>query len=358
MIKIDKEEKIKEIIRFLKNNPQTTYRELGKAGYNHLERLFSGGLKEAYTRAEIKFPRTFEKKSKQQRRKIIIDYIKKNPKVGGQIIVKNTKINIGNTFKNTKEAFEAAGVPYLQNQLCKLRSMNKQEKRNKILKLLIANPESTFEEIRNKTEINPYKIFKNLKEAYNAAGIKEINRHEKRSIRKRKKIIEFIKNNSLATQREINKNCKTRIQSLFKRGIFEAYENAQVKFPFERLNLHGSAISEVKQRAENFEEEIAKKLSRYGLVNRLVKTKRGIADIILERKNEKIIIEVKDYLNKEISKHEIKQLNKYLEDMNVNKGFIICHTKPKRHRFLIGKNKIWIIAYSEMNTILELMDRG
>ena len=60
----------------------------------------------------------------------------------------------------------------------------------------------------------------------------------------------------------------------------------------------------------------------------MIKIKRGFADIILE-KNKKVIIEVKDYKNKEISISQIKQLNNYLGYSNSNLGFLICHKKPK-----------------------------
>ena len=349
------EEKRRVITEFLKKNPNATCKQLKRAGFGHIERLFKKGLGEAYKKAGLELPRTFKKKTRKERRRIIIAYIKKNPKAGGQDIKKDTKINIRNAFNSTKEAFEAAGVLYNQEKLCKLRLMSREEKRSIVFELLRENPESTFEDIRSKTDINPYKIFKNLGEAYEEAGVKKITRHKKRKIRKQKIIIDFIKSNPTATQREINKACRTRIQGLFKNGIFGAYKEAEVNFPFERLKFHGSAIKEVKQRAKDFEEEVARKLSCYGNVNRLVKTKRGIADIILERKGKKIIIEVKDYLNKEVSEHEIKQLNKYLEDCGCNLGFLICHKKPKKDKFLTDENKIFILESSELNKIPELI---
>ena len=170
------------------------------------------------------------------------------------------------------------------------------------------------------------------------------------------KVITFIKENPFATQREINKFCKTHVQFIFGRGIFEAYERAGVQFPFERLKLHGSAIKGIKDDARLFEEEIARKLSGYGSVNRTVRTKRGFADIIFERKGKKVAIELKNYKSHEISISQVKQLNKYLEDMGSNLGFLICLRKPKRGTFLIGRNRIFIIAESELSRIPEIMD--
>jgi len=195
-----------------------------------------------------------------------------------------------------------------------------------------------------------------MKEIYQKAKINSVKWSDKRILKKRIQVIEFIKKNPLATQREINKACKTHVQNIFKRGIFEAYEKAGVKFPFERLKLYGIGLEEIRNRAKTFEEKIAIKLSGYGNVNRLVKTKRGFADIIFERKNKKVIIEVKDYKNKEISLSQVMQLNRYLEDMGSNLGFLICHEKPKKDKFLIRKNKIFILNKEELNKIPNLID--
>ena len=97
------------------------------------------------------------------------------------------------------------------------------------------------------------------------------------------------------------------------------------------------------------------KLSEFGKVNRLVKTKRGFADIVFERKGKKSIIEIKDYQNKDISFSQINQLNRYLEDMGCNFGFLICHKKPKKDKFIIGENKIIILMKDELNKIPELI---
>lgn len=168
-------------------------------------------------------------------------------------------------------------------------------------------------------------------------------------------VINFIKRNPFATQREINKTCKTHVQDLFKEGIFEAYRTAGVNFPYEKVILYGTALKQIKQRAKSFEDKIAVKLAGYGKVNRLIKTKRGFADIIFEIDNKKAIIEIKDYQSKEISFSQIKQLNKYMEDCNCNLGFLVCNKKPKKDKLLIGKNKILALEESELNKIPRLV---
>ena len=344
-------EKREIIIEFLKKNPTATYKEIRKETKLHPERLFKGGLKEAYNKAEIKPPRTFDKKTKEEKRKIIINYIKKNPTAGGHTIKKDTKINFQTIFKTTKELYESAGINYPRD----VNKINKKQKREEILNMLRKNPESTCEDIIKKIDINPYMIFKNLKEAYDIIGIKELKNFEKRMIKKQKIVMEFIKNNNFVTQREINKSCKTHVQSIFKGGIMEAYKKARINYPYERRKFHGVVLKKIKEKAKMFEDEVAIKLSGYGRVNRLVKTKRGFADIILEIKNKKIIIEVKDNNNKEISLSEVKQLNKYLEDLNCNLGILICRKKPKKDKFLIDKNKIFILDISEIKEISGLI---
>lgn len=88
----------------------------------------------------------------------------------------------------------------------------------------------------------------------------------------------------------------------------------------------------------------------------MVRTKRGFADIILERKGKKVAIEVKNYRIHEISISQVKQLNKYLEDIGINLGFLVCLKKPKKDSFLIGKNKIIILTDLELFKIPKLID--
>ncbi len=169
------------------------------------------------------------------------------------------------------------------------------------------------------------------------------------------RIVSFLKQNPKATQRETNLACKTHVQDLFKRGIVGAYKQANIPFPFERLKHYGIGLREIRERAKNFEEEISKKLLGFGTVNRLVRSKHGIADIVLERRGKKAIVEVKDYCAKDISRAQIKQLLRYLEDFNCNLGILVCHCKPKKHKFLIDKKKIFILEESELSKMPSIM---
>ncbi len=336
------------IIDFIKYNPNATYKDIRKKIKLHPERYFKS-LSDAFIEANIKLPRTFERKTKEENKKLIIDYVRENPMVGVQKIRKETKININSIFKNVQEMYKAAGVEYPRKNIYKL---SPKEKREIAIELVKKDPFITISEISKNLGIkNIYRLFDNLNDLYNQAGVNLSLYKRKIREKKRRRVIEFVKQNQLATQREINIVCKTHVQNIFEKGIFEAYEKAGVVFPFERLKLHGVALKEIKERAKSFEDEIAIKLSGFGKVNQLVKTKRGVADIILERNNKKIIIEIKDFQNKDISISQVIQLNRYLEDLNTDLGILICHKKPKKDTFLIGKNKIFIIEKQELNRI-------
>ncbi len=346
-------EKRKNMIRdFLVKNPNVTYRQIKKRLHTKIEKVYPGGIKEAFKDAGIKSPRTFDKKTKEEKRKIIIDYIREHPGVGSHIIVKDTKINLSSIFKSVKEAYDLSGIIYPRIGINK----SKEDKKREIISLIKKDPLITASDIRKITGINSYKLFNNFDEIYREAGIKKINRSNKKLIKNQNKVIDFIRKNPISTQREINLNCKTHVQDIFKEGIFEAYKLANIPFPYERLRLYGVGLKYIREDAKKFEDEIALKLSGYGKVNRLIKTKRGVADIVFERKDKKIIIEVKNYLKKDISISQINQLNNYLEDFNCNTGVLVCNRKPNKDRFIIGKNSIFILDKEELHKIPSLME--
>ena len=351
-------EKRKEILKiFIRNNPSTTHREIRRQLHLKPERVYLGGMTEAFREAGVEPPRTFEMKSKEKRKKILIDYLRKNPNVGTHIISKETKINYNSVFKNVLEFYQEAGVPYLKEHKIELLLRDKEKRRQMILGLLRENPAISIEKVIDITKTHPYTLFKNIEEMYLAAGVKLVAKGEKIRINKRKRVIAFLKNNPLATQREINRECKTHVQIIFNNGIFGAYELAGINYPYQRIPFHGAALNHIKNSAKDFESEVALKLSNYGNVSRLVKIKKGFADIIFERNSKKAIIEVKNYFAHEISTSQIKQLNKYLEDCNCNIGFLICRRKPSKDKFLIGKNTMYVLTADELSRIPEVIDK-
>ncbi|MFA5019867.1 MAG: restriction endonuclease [Candidatus Pacearchaeota archaeon] len=343
----------KEILRkFLKNNPNATYKQIKREIHTKVEKVYTGGMKDAFKDAGIKNPRNFERKNREEREKIIINYIKKHPGVGAHTIAKDTKINPSSIFNSIREAYVFAGITYPRIRINK----SKTEKKKQIMFLVKNNPLITAREIKELSGINLYKVFKNFNEVYKELEIKDICNKNKERIKKQNQVIEFIKNNPRATQREINRTCKTHVQELFNGGIFEAYKNAQILFPYERLKIYGIGIKSVREDSKRFEDEIALKLSGYGNVNRLVRIKKGVADIVFERKDKKAIVEVKNYLKKEVSFSQINQLNSYLNDFNCNLGLLICNVKPKKDKFIIGKNRIFVLDKDELDRVPYLME--
>ena len=347
----------KELVRnFIRNNPKTTYKDVRKKLRIHPERIYKEGLAEAFKEAGIAPPRTFKRKSQEEKREILINYVRNNPKAGGHTIRKDTKINFLTLFKTTEEMFEVAGINYPRREFLYLRNKEIELKKKQVIEAVKNDPLLSIDEIGRQLKTHPYSLFKNTKEIYDLAQIPFMDKGAKRRIKKQNQMINYIKQNPLATQREINKACKTHVQLIFKNGIFDAYKKAEVSFPFERLKVHGSAIKSIGKESRIFEEEIAGKLASYGNVNRLVKTKRGFADVILERNKRKVVIEIKNYKAHEISISQVKQLNKYLEDIHTDLGFLICLKKPKKDKFLIGSNKIFIILESELTKIPYITD--
>ncbi|MBS3144606.1 hypothetical protein J4208_03400 [Candidatus Woesearchaeota archaeon] len=347
-------EQRKILVRSLiKDNPKATWQYIKQKTAIKIERVYIGGMGEAFRDAGVEPPRTFRRRSIEEKRAIIINYIQQHPTVGGQTIAKDVKIPVCGVFKTTKEAFDAAGVLYPRLVDKRLQ----EEKKNKIIHYIKENPLATQPEIQKKFHTELYKLFKNMHDIYKKAGIKFIGAHDKRTIKRQQKIIEFIKNNPNATQREININCKTRIQSLFEHGIFDAYKQAGIRYPFERLKTYGVGKKEIRDRWKHYEDTIAFKLSQFGSISRLVRIKRGIPDIILERRRKKIIIEVKDYRAKEISITQIEQLYNYLENAHCNVGVLVCPNKPQRDAFRMGDKKIFIVQDNHLNDVHYFMNK-
>ena len=351
----DVEERKKILLEFIQKHPNTTHREVREVLHMKVIKIYSNGLEEAFKDAGMKSPRTFKRMTKEEKKKIVIDYARRHPKARGQTIKKDTKIDFFTIFKDTEELFKVAGIPYAPKYNSSLVG-NAAQRKNIIFETIRKNPHMGLTEMSKLLHMSLYRHFHDIRQLYEEAGVKYSGKGIKRRVEKQNQAIAFIKKNNYATQREINRACKTSVQKIFEHGIFDAYNAAGVDFPFERLNIHGVAIKSIKDDAVRFEEEISKKLSGFGTVSRLVKTKRGFADIILERNGKKVAIEVKNYKSHEISISQIKQLNKYLEDIDSNIGFLICNKKPKKDTFLIGKNKIIVLQNEELGKIPEILD--
>lgn len=78
----------KLVENFIRKNPTTTHKEIKKELHTKIDKVYSGGIAEAFKRAGVKFPRTFKFKTKEENKKILLDYIKNNPQAGGHKIKK------------------------------------------------------------------------------------------------------------------------------------------------------------------------------------------------------------------------------------------------------------------------------
>ena len=75
------------------------------------------------------------------------------------------------------------------------------------------------------------------------------------------------------------------------------------------------------------------------------KTKNGIADALLDMEGQKIIVEIKNYGHKNVTMHEIKQLNRYIQGTpNCCSGILVTkQDKWKKGKVYIENNRISII---------------
>jgi transposase len=111
-------------------------------------------------------------KNIQERRKIVRDYISKNPGCTYLDIRKNTKIKAERIYKNMGEAYCDASLELSKN----LTKRKKEEQKQAILQFIRNNPTSTVTEIQNKTKVNVPRLFGSIMAAYEAAGMPYIDR--------------------------------------------------------------------------------------------------------------------------------------------------------------------------------------
>jgi predicted transcriptional regulator len=151
------DEKRQRLINFIKKNPNTTHREIRKNLRLNPNRIFNS-LEEAFKEAGVKPPRTYKIKTKAEKKQIIIDYIRKNPGVGGHTIAKETKINLSSVFNDIKEAYDKASVKYPR----RIDKRTREEKIKQIIELVRRDPLISIDRIYKKSNTNPYKFFRNF----------------------------------------------------------------------------------------------------------------------------------------------------------------------------------------------------
>ncbi|MBU3940731.1 MAG: hypothetical protein KKH88_02265 [Nanoarchaeota archaeon] len=335
----DLETKRKIVISYIKQNPNATYRKIKKDIKINVERVFPRGMREAYNVANVPFSKSLSKRDKNKMIDDVITFIKKHPNCTVTDVQNATKVSIPRVFGSIAKAYEEAGVEY--PRFSRLEGA---------YNFLRKNPLSSSVELQKRFGINIYKHSKNMEEFCNKAGVKHTSGHKKRSIKIKRNVINYIKSHPNSTQWEINKNCKTHVQEIFKGGIKEAYKKAGIIYPEEARKNHGVMNKEIKKRAQDYEDRIINILRvKFGSVKKQLRTKSGIADALIKIKNINYAVEIKDFRSKPISISQINQLNKYINEIeNCNKGLLICNFKPKKDKFYIGNNKISIITEKDL----------
>lgn len=234
----------------------------------------------------------------------------------------------------------------LENRIRRRNNPKNQEKKNRIISYIQNNPLAGTKEVDKNCHIRMYDLF-NMKELYEYAGIKYYNGHEKRTLKIRYRIIEFIKKNPNTNQWEINDKCKTHVQSEFKGGIKEAFRIANVEYP--NRTVFGVVDKKIKTNALNFEDYVIKILNIYGdVVKHPKNNNNGIPDALFKTESGTYLVEIKNYTSKPISKSEIMQLNKYLDDSKYKNGILITSKKDQKEKVYIGNNCISIVTADEL----------
>lgn len=207
-----------------------------------------------------------------------------------------------------------------------------ENKREIVREYIRKNPKCTYKEIRRDTKIKVERIYQNLKAAYKDANVILSKNLTKRNIDEQKQdIISFIKSNPGCTTIDIRDEIGVNITRIFG-SIVNAYREAGVSYPKKEITS-GVRNPYVVKRCKDFEKRIIKLLSKLGKVEPKIRTSAGIIDCLFWYKGEPFVVEVKDYRGKNnITMHEIKQLIRYMESLDYNQGFIICPKEsfPKR----------------------------
>lgn len=82
-----------------------------------------------------------------------------------------------------------------------------------------------------------------------------------------------------------------------------------------------------------------------------VKTKSGIADAVIRINGEPFVVEIKDYNSKPICLSDIKQVKRYLIDLDIKYGIIINSKVGEIKRVKSDNFEIIIIPEDKINEI-------
>jgi len=231
--------------------------------------------------------------------------------------------------------------------------LDKVVRRSIIKEYIRNNPSCTYLDIRRDTKLKVERFFKNMPDAYNAAGVKLPKRLRKRGTEGQKSsVINFIRHNTACSVPEIQKSTGVNVIRTFG-SILHAYRAADVKYP-KREVTSGVANPFVVERCNEYEKRVVQLLSSLGDVKAKVRTTAGIVDCLFRYENKTYAVEIKDYRGaNNITMHEIKQLIKYMQVLHCNNGLLICPKEsfPKRkngRNVYIGNLAIKILSEEDL----------
>ncbi len=117
MKSIVKLETKREIVRrYIKNNPNCTYLDIKRNTKIKIERIYKN-MPEAYKDAGIKLSKNLTKRNKDNQKRDVINFIKNNPNCSVIEIHKGTRVNIVRVFGTVMNAYKAADVLYPERQI-------------------------------------------------------------------------------------------------------------------------------------------------------------------------------------------------------------------------------------------------
>lgn len=277
-------------------------------------------------------------------KRLVINFIRNNPKATVTDIQNELRVNLNRLFGNISNAYRESGLSYP-------RARDYDKITRTIIQEIKENPLITVSELETKYNVNLYKIFRKNRSFSEIFKSISPNRHLKRGLRKRELIIDFIRKNPEATQWEINKKCKTKVQEIFDNGIREAFTLAKVDYPESQRLLYGIAKIPIRRRSMEFEKRISNLLKKLGNVDYQFKVPRGRIDAVWKINSESIPIEIKDYRTKPISKPEISQIKRYMKFLNSNLGLIVTNRGNLRE-FNLNSNKVIIVPANKLERYL------
>jgi hypothetical protein len=101
-----------KLIDFLKKNPKATHSQIRKETKIKPNRVFEGGLKEAYQESNIPLPKPLLRRTKEEQIRDVLEFIKSNPTCTVLDILKVTRVSVPRMFKTMKKAYRMAEEKY------------------------------------------------------------------------------------------------------------------------------------------------------------------------------------------------------------------------------------------------------